>query len=312
MKKKYVEKDTAFERRFQQVFVKEPSVEDTISILRGLKEKYETHHGVEIKDSALVFAAQLSERYITQRFQPDKSLDLVDEACSSVRVQLNSQPEEIDKLERRKLQLEIEATALQKEKEKDEMSIKRLSMVNEEISRIKETLGPLKSRYELERSRINEIRDLRRKLDEIQQKIESATRRQDLSLVADLKYGALPEIKKKLQFLEEQQKQRKENETSIISEIVGPDQIAEIVSRWTGIPVNKLNQTEKEKLLHLAEEVHKRVVGQDEAVDEVCDSVLRSRAGLSRPNQPTGCFLVFRSNRYRKNRISKNIGFSII
>jgi ATP-dependent Clp protease ATP-binding subunit ClpB len=314
--KKYIEKDTAFERRFQQVYVKEPSVEDTISILRGLKEKYETHHGVEIKDSALVFAAQLSERYITSRFQPDKSLDLIDEACSSVRVQLNSQPEEIDKLERRKLQLEIEATALTKEKDKDENSIKRLSMVNDEISKIKETLQPLKSRYEMQHSRVNEIRELKRKMEEIQMKIESATRRQDLSLVADLKYGALPELKKKIQMLEEKQKKRKEMEGDqkdeiMLSEIVGPEKIAEIVSRWTGIPVTKLSQTEKEKLLNLSDEVHKRVVGQDEAVDEVCEAVLRSRAGLSRPNQPTGCFLFLGPTGTGKTELAKTLAFQL-
>ena len=313
--KKYIEKDMAFERRFQQVFVKEPSVEDTISILRGLKEKYETHHGVEIKDSALVFAAQLSERYITSRFQPDKSLDLIDEACSSVRVQLNSQPEEIDKLERRKLQLEIEATALTKEKDKDENSIKRLSLVNDEISKIKETLQPLKARYEMQHSRMNEIRDLKRKMEEIQMKIESATRRQDLSLVADLKYGALPEIRKKIQMLEEQQKKRKvtEGESSdlILSEVVGPEKIAEIVSRWTGIPVTKLSQTEKQKLLNLSDQVHKRVVGQDEAVDEVCDAVLRSRAGLSRPNQPTGAFLFLGPTGTGKTELAKTLAHQL-
>jgi len=199
----------AFERRFQQVYVKEPSVEDTISILRGLKERYETHHGVVIKDSALVVSAQLADRYITARFQPDKSIDLIDEACASIRVQLDSQPEEIDKLERRKLQLDIEATALQKEKEKDELSEKRLQTVNEELSKIKEHLQPLKARYETERSRVNEVRDLKKKLEDLHAKVDVAKRKQDLALVADLQYGAIPDLKKKIEKLEEQQKQKK-------------------------------------------------------------------------------------------------------
>ena len=231
--RKHVEKDAAFERRFQPVYVKEPSVEDTISILRGLKQRYETHHGVIIRDSALVIAAQLADRYISSRFQPDKSIDLVDEACASLRVQLDSQPEEIDKLERRKLQLEIEATALQKEKERDEQSEQRLKTVNEELSKVRDALLPLKARYEKERGRVNELREAKRKMEELTAKMDSAKRRQDLALVADLQYGAIPDLKKKIERLEQEQKRKKEDqEQSLLPETVGPDQIAEIVGRF--------------------------------------------------------------------------------
>ena len=306
---KYVEKDPAFERRFQQVMVSEPTVEDTISILRGLKDRYEVHHGVRIADSALVVAAQLAHRYITNRFLPDKAIDLVDEACASTRVQLNSRPEQIDVLERRRLQLEIEETALAREE--DEASKNRLESVREQLTLIKEQLAPLNAQYESARAQVDEVRDLRKRLEEKQHKMEEALRRKDLALASDLKYGAIPELEKQLQLVTEriasQKKDNSNNENSgaFVSETVGVDQIAEVVARWTGIPVTKLNQTEREKLLHLSNVLHQRVVGQDAAVDAVADAVLRSRAGLGRPGQPTGSFLFLGPTGVGKTELAK-------
>lgn len=314
--KKYVEKDPAFERRFQQVIVKEPSVPDTISILRGLKEKYETHHGVVIKDAALVVAAQLADRYITNRFLPDKAIDLVDEACANVRVQLDSQPEVIDQLERRKLQLEVEATALSKEK--DAASKQRLEKVNQELAKIDEDLKPLRLRHEKERGRVSELQSLRKKYEGLKHKLNEAERLRDLEKVADLRYGALPEIEKQIKELEmeeqRQQEKRRSGESSddkLLTEIVGADQIAEVVSRWTGIPVTKLSQTEKEKLLSLSTKLHERIVGQDEAVDAVADAILRSRAGMSRPQQPTGSFLFLGPTGVGKTELAKALAFEL-
>jgi len=313
--RKYVEKDPAFERRFQQVFVKEPSVEDTISILRGLKEKYENHHGVVIQDSALVTAAQLADRYITTRFLPDKAIDLMDEACASTRVQLDSQPEVIDQLERRKLQLEVEATALAKEK--DKASKDRLDKVKEELAHIDDELRPLRLRYEQERGRVNELSNLKKKRDLLNQKIAEAERMRDLAKVADLRYGAIPDLEKQIQTLEKQEEEEKQSRRGasssdkLISEVVGPDQIAEVVARWTGIPVSKLNQSEKDKLLHLQDRLHSRVVGQDEAVDAVAEAVLRSRAGLSRPNQPTGSFLFLGPTGVGKTELAKALAYEL-
>lgn len=308
---KYVEKDPAFERRFQQVMVSEPSVEDTISILRGLKDRYEVHHGVRIADAALVVAAQLAHRYITNRFLPDKAIDLVDEACASTRVQLNSRPEQIDVLERKRLQLEIEETALAREE--DQASKNRLESVREQLSAIKEQLAPLNAQYESARSQVDEIRELRQRLEEKQHKMEEALRRKDLSLASDLKYNAIPELEEQLQRLTERiAEQKKEaaekgdlNSGAYVSETVGIDQIAEVVARWTGIPVTKLNQTEREKLLHLSAVLHQRVVGQDTAVDAVADAVLRSRAGLGRPGQPTGSFLFLGPTGVGKTELAK-------
>lgn len=304
--RKHVEKDAAFERRFQQVLVKEPSVADTVSILRGLKKRYETHHGVEISDGALVAAAQLSNRYITNRFLPDKAIDLIDEACANTRVQLDSQPEVIDRLERRKLQLDVEAVAL--EKEKDEMSKQRLEKVKEELSSIEEELAELRARYENERSHIDDLTRMKRRLAELNHSLEEAERRKDLARIADLRYGAIPEVEQTIKKLSEQSKQKEvESDPSkkLLSERVGPDQIAEVVSRWTGIPVTKLNETEKQKLLKLSEALHRRVVGQDEPVDAVAEAVLRSRAGLSRENQPLGSFLFLGPTGVGKTELAK-------
>jgi ATP-dependent Clp protease ATP-binding subunit ClpB len=300
--RKHVEKDPAFERRFQQVYVGEPSVEATISILRGIKEKYEAHHGVTIADSALVIAAQLSARYITNRYLPDKAIDLVDEACANVRVQLDSQPEIIDRLERQKLQLEIEEKAL--ELEKDTASKDRIKKVKDEIQRIDEELKPLKLKYETEKTRLDEIAKLKEKLESLKLKMTDAEMKRDLALVADLKYYAIPELEKKIQQLTLEKNKRKD-ENALLQERVGPEQITEVVSRWTGIPVNRLSQTERDRLLHLRDALHKRVIGQDKAVDAVVEAVLRSRAGLSRRDKPTGSFLFLGPTGVGKTELAK-------
>lgn len=296
--RKYVEKDAAFERRFQQVFVAEPSVPDTISILRGLKEKYEGHHGVRIMDRALVVAAQLSSRYITGRHLPDKAIDLVDEACANVRVQLDSQPEEIDTLERKRIQLEVELHAL--EKEKDKASKARLLEVRTELDDLRDKLQPLKMKHQKEKERVDEIRRLKQKREELLFTLQEAERRMDLARVADLRYGALQDIEATIQKIE-----AGTDENSMLTETVGPDQIAEVVSRWTGIPVTRLGQNEKQRLIGLADRLHQRVVGQDEAVQAVSEAVLRSRAGLGRPQQPTGSFLFLGPTGVGKTELAK-------
>ncbi|KAH8487178.1 hypothetical protein H0E87_025952 [Populus deltoides] len=297
--RKYVEKDAAFERRFQQVYVAEPSVPDTISILRGLKEKYEGHHGVRIQDRALVVAAQLSSRYITGRHLPDKAIDLVDEACANVRVQLDSQPEEIDSLERKRMQLEVELHAL--EKEKDKASKARLAEVVKELDDLRDKLQPLLMKYKKEKERIDEIRRLKQKREEIHFSIQEAERRYDLARVADLRYGALEEVEAAIARLEGSTT----DENLMLTETVGPEHIAEVVSRWTGIPVTRLGQNEKERLLGLADRLHHRVVGQDQAVNAVAEAVLRSRAGLGRPQQPTGSFLFLGPTGVGKTELAK-------
>ncbi|XP_073035400.1 chaperone protein ClpB1 [Primulina eburnea] len=296
--RKYVEKDAAFERRFQQVYVAEPSVVDTISILRGLKEKYEGHHGVKIQDRALVNAAQLSARYITGRHLPDKAIDLVDEACANVRVQLDSQPEEIDNLERKRIQLEVELHAL--DKEKDKASKARLLEVRKELDDLRDKLQPLKMRYNKEKERIDELRRLKQRRDELQYALLEAERRYDLARAADLRYGAIQEVESAIATLE-----TSSSENGMLTETVGPDQIAEVVARWTGIPVTRLGQNEKERLIGLSERLHQRVVGQDQAVISVAEAVLRSRAGLGRPQQPTGSFLFLGPTGVGKTELAK-------
>jgi len=304
--KKHVEKDPAFERRFQQVIVSEPTVPATISILRGLKDKYEAHHGVRITDAALVACAQLSDRYITARFLPDKAIDLMDEACSSIRVQLDSKPEEIDALERRYLQLEIEATAL--EKEDDDHSEARLAEVQKEMQDINDELGPLQERYEQERGAANELGEAQKKLQTLKDKLLRAELSRDLSTAADLRHYVIPDLEDRIRVLNEKADKEEagaEQGEKMLSETVGPEQITEVVARWTGIPVNKLNTTQKERLLNLAEHLHERVVGQNEAVDAVSEAVLRSRAGLSRPNQPMGSFLFLGPTGVGKTELAK-------
>ncbi|CAH9144060.1 unnamed protein product [Cuscuta epithymum] len=300
--RKYVEKDAAFERRFQQVYVAEPSVPDTISILRGLKEKYEGHHGVKIQDRALVIAAQLSARYITGRHLPDKAIDLVDEACANVRVQLDSQPEEIDNLERKRIQLEVELHAL--EKEKDKASKARLTDVRKELDDLRDRLQPLLMKYNKEKERIDELRRLKQKRDELLYALQEAERRYDLARAADLRYGAIEEVEAAISRLESSSGTGEE-EGAMLTETVGPEQIAEVVSRWTGIPVTRLGQDQKERLIGLADRLHQRVVGQDIAVCAVAEAVLRSRAGLGRPQQPTGSFLFLGPTGVGKTELAK-------
>jgi len=272
--REHVEKDAAFERRFQQVLVGEPSVPDTVQILRGLKERYSSYHGVQIADRALVVAAELADRYITNRFLPDKAIDLVDEACSNLQVQLESKPEEIDVLERQMIRLQVEEKAL--EKEKDKVSQQRLKEVRKELGEIKDNLKPLQMRYESEKSRLDEIKRLQKKKEELQIRLEQAENRMDLAMVADIKYGALAEV---TEALAKRQAEVKEAD-HMLSEVVGPEDIATVVSKWTGIPVSKLQATDRERLMHLEDFLHQRVIGQNDAVRAVADAVLRSRAGL--------------------------------
>ncbi|KAI9088470.1 hypothetical protein K1719_029919 [Acacia pycnantha] len=295
--RKYVEKDGAFERRFQQVDMAESSVTDTISILRGLKERYEGHHGVRIQDRALVVAAQLSSRYITWRYLPDKAIDLMDEACAKVRVQL-SLSEEIYKLGRKITQLETELHAL--EKEMDKASKARLVEVRKELLDLRDKLEPLKTKYENEKKRIDELRRLKQKREELLSALQEAERRCDLPRVADLRDGEILEVESAIQ-----QSERNAGENLMLTEAVGPDQIAEVVSRWTGIPVTRLGQNEKQRLKGLADRLHKRVVGQDQAVSAVAEAVLRSRAGLGRPQQPTGSFLFLGPTGVGKTELAK-------
>ncbi|KAJ2159506.1 hypothetical protein GGF46_002962 [Coemansia sp. RSA 552] len=306
---KYVEKDAAFERRFQKVNVSEPSVEDTISILRGLKERYENHHGVRILDSALVAAAQLSDRYVTNRRLPDKALDVVDEAMAWTRVQLDSQPEQIDQLERRILQLEIERTALQKEK--GDVTKMRLEAVGNEIAHLQEELQPLRLRYEQEKGLLDQIRDANQRMDGLVRKANEARRHQDLQKAADLEFYAIPELKANIAALKDKQSMHEEKlasgelEQQMLSSIVGPDQVAEVIARWTGIPVQRLTQSQIDRLMTLADRLKRSVVGQDSAVDAVAEAILRSRAGMSRKNQPTGSFLFLGSSGCGKTELAK-------
>lgn len=300
--RQHVEKDAAFERRFMPVHVTEPSVEECISILRGLKERYETHHGVQITDNAVVVAVQLANRYITSRFMPDKAIDLVDEACANVRVKLSSRPEEIDQLERKKNQLEIEAKAL--ERDKEAVSQERLKNVKAEIQRVEDSLRPLVERYNEERGRLEELQKLQSIFEDKKMKLERAERMRDMGLAADLKYNAIPEIQQRIRLLKEKIDMEK---GSMVQEKVTEEEIAAVVSRWTGIPVAKLSQTERERLLQLATHIHRRVKGQHEAVERVSEAILRSRAGLSRPNCPTGSFLFLGPTGVGKTELAKAV-----
>ncbi|HEU0317358.1 MAG TPA: AAA family ATPase, partial [Solirubrobacteraceae bacterium] len=286
--RKHIEKDAALERRFQPVLVGEPSVQDTIAILRGLKERYEVHHGVRIQDSALVAAAVLSDRYVTGRFLPDKAIDLVDEAASRLRIEIDSMPTEVDVLERRARQLEIERAALRKEK--DEVSRERLAKLEEELAALNETLTGMKAHWEGEKEAIGAIRQINARIEEVKGEAERATRDGALERAAELRYGVLPGLEHDLaaanRHLEELQADRK-----MLKEEVDEEDVAKVVSAWTGIPVTRLVQGEMAKLLRLEDELHLRVVGQDDAVQAVADAIRRSRAGLSEPGRPIGSFL---------------------
>ena len=286
--RKHVEKDAALERRFQPVLVVEPTVEETISILRGLKERYEVHHGVRIKDSTLVAAAVLSHRYISDRFLPDKAIDLVDEAAAKIRTEIDSMPTELDEVTRRQMQLEIEREALKKEK--DAASKERLKRLEKELADLKAQADALKVQWEAEKGVIATLRVLKREIEEVKIQIEQAERAYDLNRAAELKYGKLTELEQRLR-TEEERLHEKQGGTMLLKEEVDEEDIAHVVSRWTGIPVNKLLEGEKEKLLRLEEELHRRVVGQDEAVQAVADAVMRARAGIKDPNRPIGSFI---------------------
>lgn len=301
--RQHVEKDAAFERRFQPVNVSEPSVEATISILRGLRERYEAHHGVEIEDAALVAASQLSARYISHRFLPDKAIDLVDEACATRRVQLDSKPEELDSLERRLLQLQIEATALKREK--CEGSRKRLAEVQSQLSNLQEELAPLKERWERERGRADRVRELQEKLEQLRVKAAQSRRSGDMQRVADLEFYAIPEAEATLRTLKAELEKAQANSASMMSTAVSESHILDIVSRWTGVPVAKLSEGERVRLLRLAQRLRERVFGQDAAVEAVANSVLRSRAGFARVNQPTGSFLFLGPTGVGKTELAK-------
>lgn len=305
--RKYLEKDKAFARRFQIISVAEPSVEATVSILRGLRDSYESHHGVKILDSSLVLAAKLAKRYVTTRFLPDSAIDLIDEAAAHIRVQLDSQPEKIDQLERRKLQLEVEATALKTEK--DKQSKRRLETVSKELAQINEELRPLLLKHEAEKTRMDEIRRLKQRVKQVEQKIIQAEQRKDLSTIADLKYGALPEYHKQIEKLtKEDVKIKQENSGDrLLTEEVSPNDIADVVSRWTGIPCSKLTSTESGKLLKLEERLRKRVIGQYEAVKIVSDAIIRSRAGLHPKNRPQGSFLFLGPTGVGKTELAKGL-----
>ena len=284
--RKYIEKDPALERRFQKVMVKEPSVEDTIAILRGLKDKYEIYHGIRISDSAVIAAATLSDRYITDRFLPDKAIDLMDEACAMLRTEIDSMPTEIDEVRRKILQLEIENQALKKET--DEASAERLKKLQGELSEEKAEFDRLKSKWEAEKKELDSTKDIKKKIEDTNHAIEEAERNYDLERLSELKYGTLPKLKEELA---EREKASNKDESSMVKEEVTEDEIAYVVSRWTGIPVEKLNKTERDKLLGLEDILHKRVIGQDKAIELVSDAVLRARAGLKDKNKPIGSFI---------------------
>ncbi|MGE7664223.1 ATP-dependent Clp protease ATP-binding subunit [Ureibacillus composti] len=297
----YIEKDPALERRFQQVLVREPSIEDTVSILRGLKERFELHHGVRIHDRAIIAASQLSNRYITDRFLPDKAIDLIDEACAMIRTEIDSMPQELDAVTRRVMQLEIEEQALTKET--DEASKKRLETLREELKSLKESTENMRSQWESEKQGLQMIQAKREELDRRRRELEEAESKYDLNKAAELRHGKIPSLEKELTQLEETLKN--DSETRILREEVTADEIAAIVSRWTGIPVTKLVEGEREKLLRLKETLHERVVGQDDAVRLVTESVWRARAGIKDPNRPIGSFIFLGPTGVGKTELAK-------
>ena len=301
--RQYIEKDAALERRFQPVLVDEPTVEDTISILRGLKERYEVFHGVKIQDQALIAAATLSNRYITDRFLPDKAIDLVDEACAMIRTEMDSMPTELDEIRRKIMQHEIEEAALKKED--DKLSQAHLQEVQQELSQMRDQFNAMKAKWENEKDAISKVQKLREELEQVNAEIERAERDYDLNKAAELKYGRLPQLKKQLEDEEAIAEKQKENKNSLLRDKVTEEEIARIVGRWTGIPVTKLMEGEREKLLHMDEVLHRRVIGQDEAVEKVSEAILRSRAGIQDPNRPLGSFLFLGPTGVGKTELAK-------
>ena len=301
--RQYIEKDAALERRFQPVLVDEPTVEDTIAILRGLKERYEVFHGVKIADSAIIAAATLSHRYITDRFLPDKAIDLVDEACAQIRTEMDSMPTELDAVSRKIIQMEIEEAALKKEE--DDLSKSRLAELQKELAEERDAFNAMKAQWENEKNAIERVQQLREKIEEINRQIEAAEQQYDLEKAAELKYGRLPEAQRQLN--EEERRAQSAKESNILRDRVTDEEIARIVERWTGIPVSRLVQGEREKLLHLDETLHKRVVGQEEAVQAVTEAIQRSRAGIQDPNRPIGSFLFLGPTGVGKTELAKTL-----
>ncbi len=304
--RKYIEKDPALERRFQPVMVDEPTVEDTISILRGLKDRYEVFHGVKIADAALVSAAMLSNRYISDRFLPDKAIDLVDEACALIKTELDSMPTEIDELSRKIMQMEIEEAALKKET--DRLSQERLEALEKELAEKREEFDGLKAKWDNEKNSVEILQKLREQIDETNSQIQIAKQKYDLNKAAELQYGKLPELQSKL---EEAEKAVKDKDLSLVHECVEEDEIAKIISRWTGIPVSKLTESERNKTLHLDDELHKRVVGQDEGVSKVTEAIIRSKAGIKDPSKPIGSFLFLGPTGVGKTELAKALAQSL-
>ncbi len=301
--RKYIEKDAALERRFQQVYVDQPSVEDTVSILRGLKERYEVHHGVRIADSSLVAAATLSSRYISDRFLPDKAIDLVDEAAARLKMEITSKPEELDEIDRKILQLEMEKLSLQKES--DAASRDRLERLEKELADLKEEQRTLNAQWQSEKDIITKIQSAKEEIDRVNLEIQQSERNYDLNRAAELKYGKLTDLHRKLEAVEAELAQTQRSGKSLLREEVTEADIAEVISKWTGIPISKLVESEKEKLLHLEDELHQRVVGQDEAVTAVADAIQRSRAGLADPNRPTASFIFLGPTGVGKTELAK-------
>ncbi|MBC1503120.1 ATP-dependent chaperone ClpB [Listeria booriae] len=307
--RQYIEKDPALERRFQKVLVPEPTVEDTVSILRGLKERFEIHHGVNIHDNALVAAASLSNRYITDRFLPDKAIDLVDEACATIRVEIDSMPSELDEVTRKVMQLEIEEAALKEEK--DPASERRLEMLQKELADYKEEANKMKSKWESEKSEISNIREVREQIDHLRHELEEAENNYDLNKAAELRHGRIPEAEKHLAELEAENREKTANEDRLLQEEVTENEIADIVGRWTGIPVSKLVEGEREKLLKLAESLREKVIGQENAVELVSDAVIRARAGIKDPRRPIGSFIFLGPTGVGKTELAKALAFNL-
>lgn len=301
--RQYIEKDAALERRFQPVMIPEPTVEDTVAILRGLKERYEIYHGVKIQDNALISAAVLSNRYISDRFLPDKAIDLVDEACALIKTEMNSMPTELDEISHKIMQLEIEEAALKKET--DKLSVEHLSEIQKELSELRDSFNEMKVKWESEKNSINKVQRIREEIDGINAEIEKAENAYDLTKAAELKYGKLPALKKELEQAEIENENK--SKTTLLRDRVTDDEIARIVARWTGIPVSKLVESEREKLLGLGDILHGRVVGQNEAVEKVSDAILRSRAGIQDPNRPIGSFLFLGPTGVGKTELAKSL-----
>ena len=305
--RQYIEKDPALERRFQHVLVDEPSVEDTISILRGLKERYEVYHGVEISDNAIITAATLSHRYITDRFLPDKAIDLIDEACSMIKTEMESMPTELDEISHKIMQHQIEETALKKEK--DEQSQKRLAIIQKEIAEMQTRFNEMKAKWENEKNAISKVQKIREDIEKVNGEIEKAERNYELNRAAELKYGKLPELQKELK--KEEEIATKSKESSLLRTKVTEEEITKIIAKWTGIPVSKLMESEREKILNLGEILHKRVIGQDEAVDKVTDAIIRSRAGIQDSRRPIGSFMFLGPTGVGKTELAKALAESL-